>query len=177
MAERTLRLFFGVPLPPELREALGRWQQAQPVERWSRPEGLHLTLAFLGERPAAALPGLAARAAAVAGRHGPFEVRTAGLGGFPGDGRARILWLGLAPAPDLGRLATDLRETLATAGEAMDPKPFRPHLTLARFRRPKDLSAFAAPPAAPFPVDRLILFESRPPGCYTPVQAWSLRTV
>lgn len=171
------RLFFALPLPPELREALDRWRRDQPPAPWVRPEGLHLTLAFLGQRPAGDLPPLAALGTAVAGRHGAFPLRTAGLGGFPQEDRARILWLGLAPSPALEALAGDLRAALTAAGEAFDPKPFRPHLTLARFPRPRPLAGFAAPPEAPFPADRLVLFEGRPQGAYEPVRTWPLRTV
>ncbi|HJV38523.1 MAG TPA: 2'-5' RNA ligase family protein [Geothrix sp.] len=86
MAEPSLRLFFALPLPPALQTSLGRWQAAHPgIDRWSRPEGLHLTLAFLGERPAEGLPGLEALGAEIANRHRAFPLATAGLGAFPAD--------------------------------------------------------------------------------------------
>lgn len=173
-----LRLFFALPLPADLRESLERWQRGQAeVEGWTRPEGLHLTLAFLGDRPAEALPALLTIAAPIAARHGGFSLCTAGLGGFPRAGTARVLWLGLESSPALEALAVDLRGTLAAAGEAFDAKPFRPHLTLARWRRARAVAGFAPPPPAPFAVDRLVLFESRPQGCYTPVGDWNLRRV
>lgn len=178
MEGRSLRLFLGLPLPPGLQEALSRWQQAQPgLKGWSRAEGLHLTLAFLGERPAEALPRLGEVSALVAGRHGAFELYTARLGGFPGERAARVLWLGLEPCPALEDLAADLRGTLQEAGEAFDAKPFRPHLTLARFRAPLPVGEFTAPSPAHFAADRLALFESRPQGCYAPLQVWHMRTV
>ena len=178
MAERALRLFFGLPLPGELQAALDLWQRGHAgIQGWSRPGGLHLTLAFLGERPAAALPSLEATAAAMASRHRPSPLCTAGLGGFPKAAAARVLWLGVEPSQALEALATDLRGGLAAAGEPFDAKPFRAHLTLARLRRPQPASAFAAPAPAAFEVDRLVLFESGPQGCYTPLQAWHLRTV
>ena len=82
--EGALRLFFALPLPPDLGEALGRWRGTQAgFEGGSRPEGLHLTLAFLGERTPEGLPALEAAVADVAPRHRAFTLRTAGLGGFP----------------------------------------------------------------------------------------------
>ncbi len=177
------RLFFALPLPPLLRGALGRWQGRLPEDarqgaRWCRPEGLHLTLAFLGDCSEEALPRLGAVGDAVAGRREPFILRTAGLGGFPSFGAARVLWLGLEPSPALEALAADLRTTLSAAREPFDTKPFRPHLTLARFRAPVPADGFPPPPpSASFQADRLALFESRPQGCYTPLQVWSLRTV
>lgn len=173
-----MRLFFGLPLPPEVRAALGTWQGAHPeIDPWSRPEGLHLTLAFLGERPAEGLPALEALGAGVAGRHRAFPLATAELGTFPEGPRARVLWLALAPSPTLEALAADLRGALAAAGEAFDAKPFRAHLTLARLRRPRPLGLFDAPPPATFTADRLVLFQSGPQGSYTPLRGWNLRTV
>ncbi|WP_243302599.1 RNA 2',3'-cyclic phosphodiesterase [Geothrix oryzisoli] len=172
-----LRLFFALPLPPALRETLGRWQPARPLARPSRTDGLHVTLAFLGDRSAEALLALDTLAAAVAARHAPFALRTAGLGGFPGNGRVRILWLGLAPSPALESLAQDLRDALATAGEAFDTKPFRAHITLARLRQPRPLAAFPEPPPTPFAASDLVLFESRTHGGYAPVRTWPLRRV
>ncbi|WP_243288598.1 RNA 2',3'-cyclic phosphodiesterase [Geothrix terrae] len=178
MAESSLRLFFALPLPSALQASLGRWQAAHPgIDRWSRPEGLHLTLAFLGERPPEGLSALQALGAGVAGCHRAFPLATAGLGTFPTGPRARVLWLALAPSPILEALAADLRGALAAAGEAFDAKPFRAHLTLARLRRPQPLGAFDAPPPATFTADRLVLFESGPQGSYTPLRAWNLRTV
>nr|WP_306672498.1 RNA 2',3'-cyclic phosphodiesterase [Geothrix fuzhouensis] len=173
-----MRLFFALPLPADLRESLARWQQGQAeVEGWTRPEGLHLTLAFLGERPAEALSTLLTVACPIADRHHGFKLWTAGLGGFPTAGTTRVLWLGLESSPALEALATDLRETLATAGEAFDAKPFRAHLTLARWRRARAVARFVPPPPIPFTVDRLVLFESRPRGGYTPLGDWNLRRV
>ena len=174
----VLRLFFALPLPADLRESLDRWQRGQAeMEGWTRPEGLHLTLAFLGERSAEAVSTLLTIAGPIADRHRGFILGTAGLGGFPTAGAARVLWLGLEPSPALAALAADLRGTLATAGEAFDAKPFRPHLTLARWRRARVVAGFTPPPPIHFAVDRLVLFESRPRGCYTPVGDWNLRRV
>lgn len=177
MAERALRLFFALPLPPELREALGLWRPALPPARWARPEGLHVTLAFLGERPAEALPVLEGIAAAVADRHRTFTLRTARLGGFPERGRARVLWLGLEPSPALEALAGDLRRALTAAGEVFDARPFRAHLTLARLHQPRSLAGLADPAPAAFAADRLVLYESVPHGSYTPLGTWRLRPV
>jgi len=173
-----VRLFFALPLPSDLGAALGRWQRSHAgIEGWSRSEGLHLTLAFLGDRAPAELAPLEAAGASVAMRHRPFPLRTAGLGGFPEGNRARVLWLGVAPDAALEALAADLRGTLAAAGEAFDAKPFRAHLTLARFRRARPVAAFADPPPAAFAADRLVLFESAPQGCYTPLRTWHFRGV
>jgi 2'-5' RNA ligase len=164
MPEATL--FFALSVPDPVRALVGRLQdearRAFGPARYPELEGLHITLAFLGRTDparASALLALAARAA------GPgFALRTAGTGGFPRPGRARILWLGFAPEPALGSLAERLREALKAGGVAFDDKPFAPHLTLARFREPVDLRRAACMAQAPvaFEVRELGLFQSVP---------------
>lgn len=178
MEGHVLRLFFALPLPPEVGAALGRWQRTVTgLTGWSRLDGLHLTLAFLGSREAEAVPSLEACATEVAARHHPLALATSILGGFPGNRAARIFWLGLAPSPALMDLAEDLRDALAARGEAFDAKPFRPHLTLARFRQPRALEGLAAPPTLPFTADHLALLESLPQGGYRAVRACPFREV
>ena len=111
---------------------------------------------------------------------GPFTLRSSALGSFGRPDAIRILWLGMAPEAALVALvalAEDLRQTLLAAGEALDTKPFLPHLTLARFPRPRPLAGVTDPPARAFRVDQLILFRSGPGGFHMPLRAWSLRRV
>jgi RNA 2',3'-cyclic 3'-phosphodiesterase len=178
MEARPLRLFFGLSLPLDLRASLAHWRRAySEIEGWSKAEGLHLTLAFLGQRPLESLPGLEELSKSVAARHGAFELCTASLGTFSRFGTTRLLWLGLTPSPALAALAEDLRRTLLAGGETIDTKPFHPHLTLARFRQVQPMAGFADPMALRFTADRLTLFESRPQGCYTGLQSWPLQRV
>lgn len=173
--EGLLRLFFALPLPPGLQLALETWQRAHPgIRGWCRPEDLHLTLAFLGELPPDALPRLEDAARTVAAGHRAFTLRTAELGGFPDARRARVIWLGLAPCPALEDLAADLRQALAARGVPFDPKPFRPHLTLARLRRTCSVEAFPSPESRSFPAERIVLFESRQGSGYVPLRTWPL---
>ncbi len=147
------------------------------MARWSRPEGLHQTLAFLGARPPEALSGLWELASDVAGRHGVFELQTAGLLGFPRSQAARVLGLRLEPSSALEALAADLRGLLEASGQPFDAKPLRPHLTLARFQSPRPVMAFASPPRTSFRVNQLMLFESQPGGRYVPLRGCPLRRV
>jgi 2'-5' RNA ligase len=53
-----MRLFLGLPIPPELAQALTRLTRAieLPQGHWTAPENLHLTLVFLAEVAAPTLP-------------------------------------------------------------------------------------------------------------------------
>lgn len=135
-----MRLFVALDLPPEtkrrLGDALGRWRSKLPAARWVAAENLHLTLAFLGETAASALPGIEAALAGRLRACAPIAARFERAGCFPDHGPARIAWLGLEPAGELAALAVATREALVASEVAFDDKPFRPHVTLARCAPP-----------------------------------------
>ncbi len=153
-----MRLFFSLPLPPPSEDRLVAWMGAQGLIHEGHPPHLHLTVAFLGVMA----PELAQRATAcgaeVAARHGCFVLATAALGTFPRSHGSQVVFLNVAPSPPLVTLAADLRQTLGGAGIPLDPKPFHPHLTLAR---PKARIPLPPPPLSEtWTVDRLHLVES-----------------
>jgi RNA 2',3'-cyclic 3'-phosphodiesterase len=129
--------------------------------RWTTRAQWHLTLQFLGTGV-----DLDAAAEALAGIRGaPARVRLGGVGGFPSERRASVVWVGVIEGADsLRGLAAAVGDAMVPVGER-DPREFHPHLTLARLARPADLRAAAAA-AAGVPVgprwiaDRLVLFES-----------------
>ena len=129
------RLFVAVHVPDAVRaevdEAL---TPARAVAgdrlRWTRPEGWHLTLAFLGQVPDEAVAAYdAAVAAAAAAGEGPFEVV---LPGSAGTFRSGVLWATVDGGPGLAGLAEAVRRELVGAGAALEERPFSAHLTLAR---------------------------------------------
>ncbi len=171
------RLFVAIPIPAditarisdlvdEVKTALG--SDGSRV-RWVQMEGLHVTLRFLGPTPkgqvdaVAAAVGRAARAAA-----GPFELRVGGAGAFPDPAKPRALWLGIRCGADaLGRLSTALTSALVEAGWAIEDRPFRPHLTIARTdgvhagaQAGSLLVANSADMDLGFMVDQIVLFRS-----------------
>jgi RNA 2',3'-cyclic 3'-phosphodiesterase len=162
-----MRLFFAIPLPQGLRDALARLQaQVRALgfaASWPDPQGMHLTVAFLGEQDEACLPALRRVAEWAAARHAPFPLRTSHPGGFPRDNSARVLWLGLEDQASLRALAEDLRSGLLAAGVTFDDKPFKPHLTVARFKAPREvICCLQPPPTLVFTVGELLLYRSLP---------------
>ena len=167
------RLFFALDLPAAMKAELGSWQGRQSgAWRWARPEGLHLTLAFLGGLDSESTRRALAVGAAGAGG-GTLALRTAGLGGFPSMERARVLWLGLEPSPALEALAAALRARLLESELPCDPKPFAPHLTLGRAAGKPMPVGLDAPPPFIWRADTLTLMRSEG-GRYTPLEAWPL---
>jgi RNA 2',3'-cyclic 3'-phosphodiesterase len=169
----TWRCFVAVPLPASLRSRLAevvtawRAEPAAPDVRWTAPDGWHLTLAFLGDVDPAAVSTLIGGLRATLQETPGWQVQTGGLGAFPGPGRARVLWYGIADAD--GRLATlaeAARSSLAPIVPTIrDGSPFRAHITLGRTRQARglDLLAWLAGHAAPvgsLPVQRAVLYRS-----------------
>ncbi|MEJ7832051.1 MAG: RNA 2',3'-cyclic phosphodiesterase [Nocardioides sp.] len=114
--------------------------------RWAEPDQFHITLAFLESVVERRIDDLVERLERAAGRRTSFAVRVAGGGAFPNPARARVLYAGLDLADDarleLDRLATGARAAAGRAGVAVDGQRFRPHVTLARLRRPTEVSSW-----------------------------------
>jgi 2'-5' RNA ligase len=177
----TRRLFIAIPVPPETREQVReliepiRTQPFGAAPRWVHLDTLHVTLRFLGDAPADAVPDVARAVLAAVDGTCAFDVRLAGAGAFPLQGRKiRALWLGIADgAPELARLSAALTERLAVLGWPADVKPFAPHLTVARTDRAsiadgalvsQALEAAAEGWSSDFRAERVVLYRSVPGG-------------
>lgn len=135
-----MRLFAAVVPPASVLAHLEDAVAAVPDDadlRWTATEARHLTLAFYGEVPDETVSDLEERLERAARRSSALELRLAGAGRFDG----RVLWMGCAG--DVERLRR-LAQAAAAAGRRAgvpthERRPFRPHVTLARCRRPVDL--------------------------------------
>ena len=134
----SVRLFVALPVPPSVRDTLrtplDRLLPDDGRLRRTHPEGWHVTLAFLGDTPAARLTDVLDVVSAVLARRSlPDRV---GLGS-PGRFGDHTLWIGLAEDPpgSLGRLGADLQNELAAADLPVRQRELRPHITIARARR------------------------------------------
>ena len=143
--DEKMRLFVALELPATWTAALSQMQDKirgqlteqlgaeAPRLRWTRPEGIHLTLKFLGETPGS-------RSAAIdqALRESVEGIMTfsltLGKAGSFGDRRGpRVLFVDidgdLDPLQELARRADG---ALDQAGFPRERRAFQPHLTLAR---------------------------------------------
>ncbi len=127
-----MRLFVAIALPADLRARLTRLQQGVPAARWVDPDNLHLTLRFIGEADGAQAHDLDAALTQV--RAERFDVTLAGIGRFGQGRKARALWVGVKPVPELDRLRRKVEHAVQAAGFAPEGRKFKPHVTLARFK-------------------------------------------
>ena len=176
-----MRAFIALEIEAEMRRAIAELKERlRPLAhgaRWVRGEGIHLTLRFLSETSPAQVEGLRAVLAAAAADCPPAEIRVRGLGTFPERGSPRVVWLGMElPGPVLN-LQRECERAAVEMGFPREGRPFRAHLTLARFRDrvphpelpPVDLGATR--------LGELVLFQSdlRPDGAvYTPLARFAL---
>jgi 2'-5' RNA ligase len=147
----SLRVFCAVELPEWVRERaaahIADLRGLLPDVRagWERPEKLHLTLKFLGEIEQGRAPDLCGAASRAARCAPPLDLRLEGAGSFPPRGLPRVLWLGVADdSGALARLQQLLEDECALCGFAREGRPFRPHLTIARLRKPDGARRLAA---------------------------------
>ncbi|MCZ6784871.1 MAG: RNA 2',3'-cyclic phosphodiesterase [Proteobacteria bacterium] len=168
-----IRAFFAVELGAEAcaeAAAVADVLHARPGGdgvRWVRAEGLHVTLRFLGNVDADAVPALVGHVAGRIAGHSAFELALGRVFGLPNDHRPRVVAVDLVPHEPLESLAASVEEGVVAAGFAPEPRSFRVHATLGRVRRGRRAVSLADPPApaspdgTPFLVEDFVLFRSR----------------
>ncbi len=159
-----MRLFVGLPVPasPRYDEVTGELLEvAGGKARGVPPGSWHVTLRFLGDLDDPAPVREALRGALADAEALPCRVM--GVGAFKDPRRARIVWAGVE-APGVEDLARRVVEATRDLGVPPDERDFRAHVTLARLRWPRDVSAFVArhrdTVLAEGVLDRVVLYRS-----------------
>lgn len=137
-----MRTFLAVELPADVKRALASLQEKLRSSgadvRWVRPEGIHLTLKFLGEIPPRRVDEIREVVEGMLVMHRPFSLDVRGLGGFPKLSQPRVVWVGLGGEVDrLRALQEDVEKGMNALGFPREERPFHPHLTLGRVRSPR----------------------------------------
>ncbi|MEX2480381.1 MAG: RNA 2',3'-cyclic phosphodiesterase [Gammaproteobacteria bacterium] len=169
------RLFFALRPDAETRAALAAAAQEIDVYdgRRVRPENLHLTLVFLGAVPPPTYARLLSSAAP--DMLAPFELSIALAGWWR---KSAVSWLApLEEPPSLLRLQAALAAHARALGCALEDRPFRPHITIARAcrRAPRAMDAITVV----WQVTDFTLMESRSDDAgarYQVRRRWPLNT-
>lgn len=131
---------------------------------WAPIENYHVTLNFLGATSPELFPRLSQAITKICDGYPPFESSLRGVGGFPDEHHARVLWIGVRKSRALALLQRDLTEVLSALGYRAEAREYVPHLTIARTRKSrtiKDLvSPFVRTKFGDVSVARLALYES-----------------
>lgn len=191
---RNLRLFVAIELPAECRRELAEAQDRLRAAlgsavRWTAPEGIHLTLKFLGMLPPDRLASVHRGIGEGCNGRGPLHLTLDGLGTFPSLSAPRVVWVGVFGDVDaLAELQHQIEGALARRGLPRERRRFSPHLTLGRVREglspaetrrigPAVLDT-ATPAPKEIPVEAVSLMQSHllPGGArYTCLGSWALR--
>jgi 2'-5' RNA ligase len=129
-----MRLFVALDIDDAIRDRITRYLDGvrgfAPDARWVRPESLHVTLKFIGEKSEEELEKIK-RALEVTVADN-IEMNFRGYGFFPGARAPRVFWIGGDGGAALTSLAATVDGTLAPLGIPEEEHAFNAHLTLAR---------------------------------------------
>ena len=135
-----IRCFIAIELPSQIKEALVLLEEKLKAGqhlfvKWVDPEGIHLTLKFLGSVDSKLIPRITEAIERAAQGISPFSLHLGGLGAFPSFERPQVVWIGVGGEVEkLALLQKGIQSALAPLGFPSETRDFTPHLTLGRLR-------------------------------------------
>lgn len=195
-----MRLFVALDIDDSIREKITRFlegvREFAPDARWLRPESLHVTLKFIGERPEEEVGRIERSLATIEAEKVEMQIR--GHGFFPNARAPRVFWIGIETNSRLSMLASQVEHQLSELNIPKEEHAFNAHLTLARrgggsgspswrkgdganlnFKRlQEELSTRPAPDFGKMTAQEFVLYQSQlsPRGSkYTQLAAFPLR--
>ena len=180
-ADKLMRTFVALdldePMRTRLAQLIGNLRDRIGGVRWVRPEGIHLTLRFLGYGRLDRLDALRAALGGLANESSAGAAEVSGLGTFPQSGRARVLWIGISVPEPVLRLQQACERAAVAAGFEPESRPFRPHLTLGRWKDPAPRPTLPPADLGRTALDTLVLYRSQSSSTgslYTPLNKFPL---
>jgi RNA 2',3'-cyclic 3'-phosphodiesterase len=129
-----MRLFVAIDIAEDIRQRIARFLEGvhefAPDARWVRPESLHVTLKFIGEKPDADVDEI--KKALTAIEASAIEMNFRGHGFFPTAKAPRVFWIGVEGGANLNAWAAAVDEKLCQLDIPRETHGYSPHLTLAR---------------------------------------------
>jgi RNA 2',3'-cyclic 3'-phosphodiesterase len=194
-----MRLFIALDIDDAIRQRIQRFMDGvtgfAPDARWVRPESLHVTLKFIGEKPTETVEAIKQALSSIQAEH--VEITFRGYGFFPTAKAARVFWVGIESVTPLLSLAKAVDATTFALDIPKEDHPFAPHLTLARgggrsgnphpsphdapnrnFQRLQEkLGALPTPEFGTMAAHEFFLYQSqlsRGGSCYTKIASFAL---
>jgi RNA 2',3'-cyclic 3'-phosphodiesterase len=128
--------FFALTLPDEIKEGIHSGieslKTAFPFKKWLHPADYHITMAFLGDAPEAMRKEAIKLVQTALENETAFELALDKIGAFGKKEQPRILWTGVRFEQRLFDVQAKVYQACLDAGFTLDPKPFKPHITMAR---------------------------------------------
>ena len=184
------RIFCAVELPERvrarLRDHIQRLRKDVPevAASWSRVENIHLTVKFFGNVTLDQVETISAAASRTVKEYSAFQIGVGNTGVFPRPSRPQVLWIGVDdPSGKLLALQQRFENECAAKGFPKEGRAFRPHLTIARLRKPEGARRLAEAhlsmqfESIPVTLTELIVFRSElssKGSKYTPISRHQL---
>ena len=169
------RIFAAIELPDKVQKQIQKQIKTLQTEvpgnkaSWSRTENIHLTVKFFGSVQQKRISRIADAAARVVKKFSEIELKIGNTGAFPKVSQPRVLWIGVSDSTgELARLQKLFEEECALEGFEKEARDFKPHLTIARLRRPEGARALAESnqkigfESMTVEVNELVVFRSEP---------------
>ena len=132
------RLFVAIGLPDATRKSLSKLLPGGVPSLCKAPaERLHLTLRFIGQ----ADESIVAETLGEVSMPENLILKIRGTGLFGSEQHPKVLWAGIEAAPELIELQRTIENRLFDSGFARESRPWKPHISLARVRHSRALSA------------------------------------
>jgi 2'-5' RNA ligase len=141
-----MRCFIAIELDNPIKKKLSQLQDRLRYKddfndrsiRWVNPQQIHLTLKFLGDIEDDLAFNVSKVVTEVCDECEPFDFEIAGVGCFPEQGPARVLWAGVKQGcENLAQLQGKIDLAMQQLGFPLEKRRFSGHLTLARIKLPK----------------------------------------
>ena len=123
-----------------LLQALSLMKSALKNEyiNWTKPENIHITLAFLGDTEEKQIVAISNMLHEKCKGFGKFKLALKGTGVFRNYNDPRILWIGIELSDNLQELFYVIINGLKSVDIVNEDRPFNPHLTLGRIKKISD---------------------------------------
>ena len=137
-----IRSFIAIELPSQIKlkieDIQSKLRSSGSDVRWTRPEGIHLTLKFLGNIEQEKIPEISNVIERCSTGNTSFMLDVCSLGAFPNERNPKVVWVGTKDdSGNLHKLQRTLEKGLSNIGFKEEKRAFSPHLTLGRVKSPK----------------------------------------
>ncbi len=170
-----MRFFIALEIPESSRNQLEVVQKEMefiiPGIRLTNPDKLHLTIAFLGERPEKIRDALTQIIRDSVTNIPPFTITPAYIDGFPNLHNADVFWVGVKGDIDKLMVVRErIKDGLISLGLDTNEKRYIPHISIGKIndsfhlqpQQEKRLQEIMMEDFAPICISSIKLFESIP---------------
>ncbi len=139
----TIRAFIAVEIDESNKQKIcgliSGLKKSEADAKWITEDQMHLTLKFLGNTDKSEIQKISDALSDIADNFNSFKINFSEIGAFPNMNRPAVIWLGIDKGAGILKM---LNEKIETALEKIrfrqENREFKPHLTLARIRSPKN---------------------------------------